>query len=85
MAGKPRVIKGGHAGLPAAKGLGKCDDLKANSLRVREIEFVLAVVGETIFFVRYAVQAPGTKPIAFGIAGGCFGAALHRRFGNSRR
>src|SRR2546426_7900899 len=85
MAREPGVIEAGNAGPPTAERLGKCDDLKANSIRIREVEFVLAIVGEAISFVRHTVQAPGTKPIAFGITSGYLGAALHRRFGNSRR
>src|SRR5437879_3005352 len=85
MTRKPRVIKRGHATLPAAKCLGECDNLKTNSFRVREIELVLAIVGETVSFIRHTVEAPCTEPVAFWITGGSLRTALRRRFVNLRQ
>ena len=68
MTGKPSVIQGRCTRLPTAECLGKCKDFKTNPLRVRESEFVFAVEGKAIPFIRHTVQAPGAEPIPLSVA-----------------
>jgi len=70
VAGEPGVVQRGRAILPAAQRLQKGDDLEEDSCRVGEGEFVLAAILETIALVSNAVEAPGAKPITFGVTAG---------------
>ena len=61
---KPGVFESWYARLPASDCLSKGNDLKLNSRRIGESEFVLTVVLESIFLIRHAVKAPSAEPVA---------------------
>ena len=76
MAGEPRERQRRHAGFPAAQGLHKRNDFKLNSFRIRKSKFILTSELEPVPFIRHAIEAPATKPIARRITDQGFGAVF---------
>ena len=62
LAVRPRMLRElgvpqrGHAGLTAAERAVENHDMEAYPFRIREIEFVLALIKEPMFFIGDAVE-----------------------------
>lgn len=63
------MFKGWLTRFPAANGLRKSDNLKPDSIRIREREFISTIIGKPVLLSRYMIQAPRAQPVAGGIAG----------------
>ncbi len=66
MARKPGVFKSRHSRFAAAVRFRECYNLKADTIRVRECEFILAFETKPIALVRDPVIAGCAKPVTFG-------------------